>query len=465
MNKRITSLAKLFVFMFVLLLGNLTYWQIFASDELNNNRYNTRSLNQELSIKRGEIITSDGAILAKSKREGRIYKRIYPFGKDYAHIVGYYDVRLGRSGIEQSQNSLLLGNDRLDNIQDYIDKISGKTEPGNDVILTIDSRLQTVALKALGNVKGAAVVMKPKDGAIVALASVPSYNPNNLVDRWSRLANDKNSPLINRATVGLYPPGSSFKVISASAIIDSGKATENKIYPAPAILKIYGGQVSNYANNSYGKVPLKTGFAKSINTVFAKVGLELGQNKLVDYSNRFGFGETPPIEIDAKASRIRNPGDMDDLELAWTSVGQAGLLVTPLQMALAGSSIANNGKMYEPYIVKKVRNYSGESVFEHEKKIWKNPIKSSTASSLKKMMRLVVQSGTGGAANITGISVAGKTGTAEIKNKSPHAWFIGFAPTSRPKYVVVVLVENGGKGGTVAAPIAREILEAALEKQ
>lgn len=463
MNSRIRALVIMFIVLFSLLLVNLTYLQIFSADSLINNRYNTRSINEELSIKRGDILTADGQIVARSKKQGRLYKRVYPFGEDFAHIVGYYDARLGRSGIEQSENGFLLGKDKLDSIQDYIDNIAGKNAPGNDIVLTIDSRLQTVAIKALGGRKGSVVLMNPNNGSIEALVSEPSYNPNNLVDKWSKLIKDEDSPLISRATVGLYPPGSSFKIISASAIIDSGKATPEKMYDAPGRLKIYGGSVTNYESHSYGKVPLETGFAKSINTVFARVGLELGQDGLVDYCEEFGFGENPPIEIDAKASKIRT-STMDDLEVAWTSVGQAGLLVTPLQMALAGSAVASKGKIYKPHIVQKIRDYNGVTIERYTKEVWKRPLKSRSAIEIAKMMRAVVKQGTGAAAEITGVSVAGKTGTAEIKGKDSHAWFIGFAPYNKPKYVVAVLVENGGKGGAVAAPIAKDILEAALVK-
>ena len=462
MDKRISVLVKIFIFLFTILIINLTYWQIFAADRLNKNQYNTRGINQELSIERGKIFTADGETVAKSEKEGRLYKRVYPYQKDYAHIVGYYNARLGRNAIEQSQNDYLLGKEGLHTLQDYIDSITGKNEPGNDIILTIDSVVQAAAYDAIEGKKAAAIVIDPKNGDIIAMASEPSYNPNDLNDKWSSLIVDKESPLLSRATSGLYPAGSSFKIVSASAVIDSGKATTTKIYEAPASYSIYGGKVTNYGNNSYGTLPFEKAFAKSVNTVFAQVGLELGQKELVNYAQDFGFDDAPPLEINTKASSIKDPDDMDDLELGWTAVGQASLLATPLEMGLVGCAIANDGTIYKPNLVKKIRDYKGITVKKTDKSVWKKPIDSKTAAAVGYMMRLVVNSGTGRAADIEGIRVAGKTGTAEIKGKEPHAWFVGFAPYDDPKYVVVVMVENGGLGGTVAAPIAKEILKTAF---
>jgi peptidoglycan glycosyltransferase len=322
-----------------------------------------------------------------------------------------------------------------------------------------------VAAHELGNRKGAVVALDAKTGAVLALVSYPSYDPNKLEADWKKLSQDKDSPLINRVTQGKFTPGSSFKTVTAAAAIQENKVSTDTVLDAPSFLHIYGGKVTNYEGKEHGKITFADAFAKSVNTVFAEIGDELGGDKLVGYANAFGLSEPAPFDLPTNAGNIPEPGDMDKLEVAWMAVGQGRLLLSPLSMALVTQAIANDGQIMQPYLTQTVRNSQGETIFEQEPRSWLRPLSPQTAATIKELMVGVVDRGTARSARLQDVTVAGKTGSAEVENKKPHAWFVGFAPAENPRIVVAVVVENSGTGGKIAAPIAREVIKRALGKQ
>jgi len=480
LQKSIKRLGIFFIILAFALILNLTYLQVLGQNDLRENPANTRRLNEEYGIARGRIISSDGLVVAESlESEGPFkYQRFYPLSWLLSHAVGYDSPQFGRSGLEQEYNEYLLGRKPP---QGWVEEMTSSREEGHDLIITIDSEVQEAAAQALGERKGAVVAINPKTGAVLAMYSWPTYDPNALVsqerDVESGLVADAvmqsysqsiSSPLLNRGTMGLYPPGSSFKVLTSSAGIETGLPT-GTVYNCPGVLPVNGSQVTNYGNppKSFGDINMDTALTFSVNTYFAQLALAMDDMKwgaLVDYAHGFGLSDLIPLDYPAVAiSSIPDRGSMDDVELAWTGAGQGRLLLTPLQLAVIGSGIANQGKIMIPHMMKEIR-HEEEILERFDSEIWKEPISSDTADQVLEMMINVVSSGTGTAAAIPGVTVAGKTGTAEVEDKPNHTWFLGIAPAENPQVVVAVVVENsGGGGGSVAAPIAKEVMEAALE--
>lgn len=464
MNRRLRLMGLFFSLSFFLIILNLSYLQAFAAKRILSNPANRRALAEEAQVERGRILSADGTILAESVASNGSFKRLYPLGETASCVIGFNSIKYGRSGIELAFNDFLLARSGDDTAQDFFDRLAGNDPPGNDIILSIRLPVQRVAEAALEGKVGAILAIDPRTGEVLAMATNPTFDPMLLDDSWSALIDDPSSPLLNRATQGLYPPGSSFKMLTAAAALDSGKATLSSIYPAPSELKVGGNIVSNYDKKDYSALSLKSAFALSANTVFAQVGLDLGAKDLVDYAERFGFNRGIDFELAVKESQIPKAAEMDEVELAWTAVGQAKLLVSPLQMALCASAIANDGRIMKPFLVKEILRLSGESIFRAEPKELGRPIGPLAAAAVSEMMVEAVKSGTGAAARIDGVLVAGKTGTAELAKGEPHGWFVGFAPADRPRVAVVVLLENGGQGGRVSAPLAKLVLKEALKE-
>ncbi|PIW21960.1 MAG: cell division protein FtsI [Candidatus Aquicultor secundus] len=464
-NKRIARLGAVFTALFLLLTVNLTYMQFFAADSLTARPENIRPLLNDKRIKRGDIISADEVVLATTKKSADGYKRSYPKAEIAAPITGFYSHKYGRAGLELTFDEYLSGQTKVSSIDDYIKRLLGREAPGNNITLTINIELQRTAMRALGSKKGAIVALNPKTGAVLALASRPSYDPNEVDSHWAELSKNPDGVMLNRALQGRFTPGSSFKIITAAAALQDNVTTVDKIYDASSTVKIYGGKVTNYEGKSYGKLSFAEAFAKSANTVFAQIGKELGGAKLVDMAKSFGFADKIPFDLPTAQSRIPAASQMDDLEVAWAAVGQGRIQATPLTMALAGAAVANNGTIMQPYVVENIREHDGNTVYEHRPSTWQTPMSQTTAETIKSLMEKVVSEGTGKAARIDGVQVAGKTGTAEVGQKKPHAWFVGFAPADNPQVAVAVIIENGGVGGSVAAPIAREIILSALGKQ
>jgi peptidoglycan glycosyltransferase len=322
--------------------------------------------------------------------------------------------------------------------------------------------VQRAAASALGNRKGAVVALDPRTGAILAMVTYPRYDPNTIDADWKQINSDAGKPLLNRAAQGLYPPGSVFKMVVAGAALQEGVVDPQTQFDDTGSVTAGGYVVKNYGDNVYGPHSFADAFAKSINTTFAKLGVQLGADVLFRYAGDFGFGETSPWPLGGAKSVFPDPASMDKAHVAQASFGQGEVLSSPLEIALVASAVANGGTIMKPYIVDQVLDYHQNILDQTSPQTWLEPLSAQTADTLKQLMIRVVTGGTGTSAAIEGVQVAGKTGTAEVGNGEPHAWFAAFAPADNPEIVVAVLVENAGTGGSVAAPVARQVISAAL---
>lgn len=464
MNRRIGKLGVTFILMFLLLVVNLTYLQFFVASELSAKPENIRPLLNERKVKRGDVVSADGKVLATSREVDGGYKRYYPYGEMTAFITGFYSTKYGRSGLELTYDEYLSGQTKVSSIDDYIERLLGRDVPGNKITLSLDMDIQRVATEALGSNKGAVVVLNPKTGAVLALVSKPGFDPNKVEENWRLLAGSPDGVMVDRALRGRFIPGSSFKIVTAAAALESGLVSTDIAFDGSSSIKIHGGKVTNYEGIGYGNISFEEAFIKSVNTVFGQVGKDLGGKKMVEAAKSFGLGSKIPFDLTTKEGGVPRASDMDELEVAWMAVGQGRTLATPLNMALVGAAVANDGGIMQPYLVERIEEHDGNVVFSRRTQVWMRPMSKDTAETLKGLMEKVVTEGTGKRAQIESIRVAGKTGTAEVGDKPPHAWFVSFAPVEDPQVVVVVVVENGGQGGRVAAPIAREILKSALGK-
>ncbi|HEY5505931.1 MAG TPA: FtsW/RodA/SpoVE family cell cycle protein, partial [Coriobacteriia bacterium] len=341
------------------LVANLTWLQVVDAQALQTNTFNTRGLDAELRAERGSILTKDGVVLARSvKRADGFYTRTYPAGTLAAHITGYYSARYGRSGIESAENDVLAGKRGLSSFSDLMDSALGRPVPGNDVVLTIDSRIQKAAEKALVGRRGAVVVIDPSTGAVLALASSPTFDPATVEKQWASLSKDGAAPLVDRATSSLYPPGSTFKVVTLTKVISEKVATPSTVIPAPRVLTVGGGKVTNFEGEGGGSVTLTKATRSSINTVYAQLGVMLGARRLVDQARAYGFDSPLDFDLPTAASLMPAPESMTTWETAWAAVGQPvgagavkGPIATAMQMALVAAGVANGGVVMHPYLV------------------------------------------------------------------------------------------------------------------
>jgi len=460
MDKPVRRLFMFFSLLFVALVLQLTYIQVVEAPKLKIEPTNTRAIQEEMQIERGKIYSADGVLLADNIKIGDSYERTYPKGTSTAPWLGYNSLIYGRAGIERIYNQDLTGQSGTLGV---ISEITGNRQ-GADLELTIDMRVQTAAVNALGERKGAVIALDPRTGAVLAMVSYPRYDPNQLEEIWPDISVDEDRPLLNRATMGLYPPGSVFKVIVAAAALETGVVTVDRVFDDTGTYVAGGYEVSNYDDKVYGEHDFAKAFASSINTTFAKVGVELGAEMLSSYAKAFGFGQVPPWPLGGADSRFPDPGSMDVAHVAQAAFGQGEVLASPLELALVTAAVANGGRMMKPYIVSKVTSAKGTVLRTADPGVWSQPISSATAATIKELMLRVVKSGTGTAAALGGVQVAGKTGTAEVADAESHAWFVSFASAEDPSVAVAVIVENGGTGGSVAAPIARKVIAAALER-
>jgi penicillin-binding protein A len=486
-DRHIRRLAVAFLALFVVLFVQINYLQVFASSRLANNPANQRLLLQEYQVDRGDLVARDGrTYLARSRpTDGKFkYLRTYPNGPLYAGITGYYSIVFGRYGLEQTENDYLAARSSDLLTQNLVDEILGRDKRGATVVTTIDARLQRVAKQALGTLPGAVVALDPRTGEVLAMVANPSYDPNQLASHdpqevrayQKQLAHSPGKPLLSRATQELFPPGSTFKMVTAAAALENGMTPDTKFANPPALqLPNSTAQLHNFGGeHCLGGIPqltLAQALQVSCNVVFGEVGLKLGAEKLVNQAEAFGFNRDIPLETPFVSGSIPPASEFADAAsfVATSAIGQQDVRANPMQMALVGAAIANGGVEMEPHLVKEIRDADGRVVKTIEPQEFGRPISAKTASDLTAMMVSVVQAGTGTAAQIPGIQVAGKTGTAETPSGKPHAWFVSFAPAQDPRIVVAVVVLNGGDlgseatGGQVAAPIARSVIEAALK--
>jgi penicillin-binding protein A len=497
-NKQIRHVSVAALILIAVLVVSTTYWQTWAVGDLAARKDNETKIIQRLTVNRGKIFAADGTVLANNRVTRRhgltIYTRHYPQNDLAPQVIGY-STRYGTTtGLEQTLDDYLTGaNTNLSNSLRNTLQLGPRTVRGDNVYLTLRPDIQRLALDQLAGRCGAVVVLDAKTGAVVAMASSPTYNANlmvqptgfNKVKRIKGTCGDA-SALQNNATVGLYPPGSTFKMVTAAAALDSGAFTPSSPFYDPGYCTEYGQRVSNSGNpdqtgpEAFGNVTLAQGFEHSINSVFCNVGKHIGGLKILDYAKRFGFYSLPPIETppdesaasglykyDKHGRRLWTPTSNDQIDSGRLAFGQFNMLATPLQMALVGATIADKGIEPRPYLVQKVVAADGSTVTKTKPQPLGRVLKPQTAAELNQMMQLVVQGGTAAGIFPSSLKVAGKTGTAELGLGNVYdAWFVAFAPADNPRYVVAVVVEKqpNGFGGTVSAPIAKAILEKLLAR-
>ncbi len=481
MSVPIMRLFGVIVLLFVVLVGWTSRWTVFDAKALRDNALNKRPLFAALHVKRGSIVADDGSLLALSVRGPRgTYRRTYPPGSLFGHPVGYANLALQQlSGLERFRNDELSGQgNELDSI---VTQLQGKRQAGNSVRTTLDPAAQRIATQELQQTgsPGSVVALDPRTGAVKVMVSTPGYDPNGIgkAGTFKQLnARGSGSPLLDRATQGTYPPGSTFKVVTAAAAIDSGRYTADSLIDGASPKTISGVPLQNDLNESFGEITLTKALTLSVNTVFAQVGVALGRDTMTQYMKRFGFYAKPPLDYPAD-QRIAS-GERDahgklllptsqDVDLGRMAIGQDKLAVTPLQMAMVASAVANGGTLMAPHLSDRIVDPDGRTVKRIDPAVDSQVMKQTTASALSQMMRHVVEEGTGTAVQLPGIDVAGKTGTAQKGapgSNITQPWFIAFAPASNPRIAIAVTVEKsqGGFGGTVAAPIARDVLQSLL---
>jgi len=495
MDRFIRRLGGAMLALFVLLLAQITYIQVVASERLADNPANaTRQLIAEYRVERGSILAADRrTVLALSRKSpGQLkYQRHYPQGPLYADITGYYSIIFGRSELEEAYNPYLSGDAPELIPQTLIDQVLGRPKRGATVVTTIDPAIQRAAERVLGDLPGGVVALDPHTGDVKAIVANPTYDPNELASQdpkqvraaWDRLNSNPDKPLLSRAIDELYPPGSTFKLVTAAAALENGFGPDSTWTNPPvldlpqttATLENFGGE---HCLGGASQITLAQALTISCNVVFGEIGLRLGGAKLAAQAHAFGFAPDAsegdvPFDIPFQTGVFPDASYFSDRlpAVALSAIGQDNVAANPMQMALVASAIANGGSEMRPRLVSEIRDPSGQVVESFAPEVFGQPISSQTAIQLTQMMVSVVQSGTGTAAQIPGVEVAGKTGTAQHgEGLSPHAWFVSFAPAQNPKIAVAVIVLDGGSlgseatGGVVAAPIARAVMEAALHE-
>jgi peptidoglycan glycosyltransferase len=480
-NAQITKLFVFIAILFAVLVARTSQWSVFDAQALKQKTANKRPLLEQQQIRRGRILASDGSVIARSVPKGNgaslRYVRRYPEGSLYGHPIGYSFVEQGDVEFEEYHNDELVGNDS--EFKSILDELRGRKQEGNDIVTSIDSAAQKVALDELAAAgRGAVVAIEPKTGRVLVNASYPPYDPNRVPEHLAELNQDSSSPLFDRGTQGQYPPGSTFKVVTSAAALDSGTITADTLINSPGILSVEGHALHNDFDQDFGSIGLDTALTNSVNTYFAQLGQKVGEDTLFKYMNAFGFNSRPQIDLPSdqlSISGIFDGGKLltsaDPIDIGRVAIGQERLLATPLQMAEVASAVADGGKLMKPQIWDKVVDPDGRLTKRMEPSQISQPISSDTAAELNTAMQGVVSAGTGTNAAIPGVTVAGKTGTAETPfndacgggTDENQAWFIGFAPAEDPKVAIAASVECTPQfGNDVAAPIFSDVAQTIL---
>jgi peptidoglycan glycosyltransferase len=486
MNPQLTRVARVAMGLIVVLIAATTYWQTWARPGLAARQDNEIQRVAEFQVRRG-LILAPGRVLARNRAEKQrgktFYFRRYPQGSLAASVVGYSTISRSRAGLEKSLNGTLTGTDRAlsDLVDQQLDELTGKPIVGDTVVTTLDLEAQRVALDALGTKCGAVVALDPRSGKLLVMASSPTYNPNLVeshFDKIDRVTADCRpaAPLVNRASQGLYAPGSTFKVITAAAALESNRFTPDSGFYDPGYCTVYGKRVNNFDTEApFGNLTLAQGLQHSVNSVFCNIGKTLGAKRILEQAKKFGFYERPPLETpDGErypSGLYRNhelwyPKRDSDVDAGRMAFGQERMLVTPMQMAMVAGGIGNAGIVMRPWVVEKIVSPQGKTVSRTRRERLSRAVGPVHAKEIADMMVSVVEGGTGTAARIPGYRIGGKTGTAETGVPGLNTtWFIAFAgrPGERPEVAVAVALENQeSTGGVTAAPIAREVLESIL---
>jgi penicillin-binding protein A len=478
MNKPIRRVAFIAMIMFALLLANGTYMMIFRQSSLAAQPQNRRVRDAEFAQNRGAILAAGKTEIAKTvpAKDRFKYQRVYPDGELYAAVTGFYSYDRASSGLERTYNAQLAGTDDALFVRRLVDMATNRTPEGASVQTTIVPKIQKAAADALGNQNGAVVALNPKTGAVLAMVTSPTFDPNDIATHdiedagkaYDRLASNSQDPLSNRAAREIYPPGSTFKLVTTAAALADGK-TPSSMVESPDRLKLPGTRVflSNSTNCGGTKITITQALKVSCNTAFANLGMDVGASKLRDQAQLFGFDRRHLADLGGVASQF--PDKLNEAQLALSSIGQYDVAASPLQMAMVSSAIANDGVLMDPYVVSQVRSQDLRPIETHEPNVLSTAMTPENANELQQMMGVVVSQGTGRNAQIPGVEVGGKTGTAQSDPKrKPFAWFTSFAPLDDATVAVAVIVEDADiprddiAGGRVAAPIARAVMEAAL---
>ena len=480
MNAPLRRVAVAVMLMFGLLLLNTNYLQVVRAEDLHNDSSNPRLILEEYSRERGPILVGDKAIASSIETDDRLkYKREYAEGPLYAPATGFYSIVYGASAVEAESNSILAGTDDSLFVRRVIDQLTGEQVKGGSVQLTLNAKAQKAAFDGLDGRKGAVVAIDPSTGAILAAVTSPSYDPNVLSSHDTaevraareKLTADRDKPMLDRALRETYPPGSTFKLVTAAAALESGNfrrdsevnnAAQLDLPQTTANLPNFDGQRCNAG----GRATLEDALKRSCNAAFGQVGLDLGGDALRDQAEKFGFNRA--FEVPMTTARSRFPVELDAPQTAQSAIGQFDVRATPLQMAMVAATIGNRGVLMQPFMVREVRA-PDLSVLDRTSPDEIGEVMSpQTADTLAQMMVTVVEEGTGSNARINGVRVGGKTGTAQQgANRKPHAWFVSLAPINDPKVAVAVVLEDGGgaaevSGNQLAAPIARDVMLAVL---
>ena len=458
-NQEMLYVAYVFLGIFICMIGYFVYFQTMVSSNVITSPYNKRQDTFADRVVRGEIKCSNGLPIAyTSVGEGGTETRIYPQDRMFAHVGGY--ASHGKTGIELLGNYQLLSSHAYF-LERFVNEVQEQKNIGDNVITTLDYELQKTAYEALADYRGTVIALEPSTGKVLAMVSKPDYNPNEIEANWKDISVSSSSVLLNRATQGLYPPGSTFKILTLLEYMREGNDLENWTYECDGSYEADGVTINCYHGKSHGTVDLKTAFAKSCNGAFAKMGMEIDNIEFMHTCNKLLFNTDLPIDLPFKQSSVILDEDSDTGTVMQTAIGQATTEVTPMHMAMITAAIANGGNLMEPYLIDSIENYTGEQVKKYMPSSYGKLMTAEEAALLTDYMTETVLSGTAAKLQSEVYTAAGKTGTAEYttdKNKS-HAWFVGFSNVADPDLVVCVIVEGAGAGSDYAVPIAKRMFD------
>jgi len=465
-NKSIYNTVYIFIGLFVLAMGYFAHFIVFRSNDVINSTYNKRQEVLAKRVLRGEIRSADDEILARTiiDEDGNEVRE-YPYGDIYAHVVGKF--AKGRAGVEDAENIRLLTSN-INPIEQMYNDLIGQKSPGNNVITTLHSKLQQVAYDALGNRRGAVVVLEPSTGKILAMVSKPAFDPNRIEEQWDELVKDEGaeSPFLNRASQGLYPPGSTFKILTTLAYMRQFPSYDSYEYDCTGSIREGSMVIHDYNKKGHGEVDLALSLAKSCNTSYSNIGKLLDRDQFFTLAEEFYFNKNLPVNMaSSKSSFTLQKSYSSTKEAMQTAIGQGKTLITPLHNAMIIAAIANGGVMMKPYVVDHIENAEGNLVKRNSPELAAKPMTAQEAEYIGSMLRKTVTVGTARNLKDMAVEAAGKTGSADNANGKAHSWFVGYAPYENPEIAVSIIVENAGTGNEFAVPIARKIFDAYFDNE